>query len=131
MQVANLQHFEVCQFLEPLTNHQCIQLGGALGLNHFKLEKMRNFPSDLVSAWIRREDNVLTKSGDPTWNTLIVALETIGQKGVAQDIIRTVEGARSHKSTRQESESNATDLMVAVGAAISGGSYYILSYSRI
>ena len=64
-------------------------LGGELGLIVFNLEKMQNLPNDMVKAWLRKEDNVKKKSGDPlTWNILVKALQTIGQDGIADDILR-------------------------------------------
>ncbi len=47
---------------------------------------MKHLPRDMVAAWLRREDNVLKASGNPTWKSLIKALETVGQKGVAEYI---------------------------------------------
>ena len=54
----------------------------------FNLEKMQNLPDDMVRAWLRQQDNVKEKSGDPlTWSVLVVALRKIGQNGVANDIL--------------------------------------------
>ena len=54
----------------------------------FNLEKMQNLPGDMVKAWLRKEDNVKEKSGDPlTWSILVAALRKIGQNGVANDIL--------------------------------------------
>ena len=54
----------------------------------FNLEKMQNLPGDMVRAWLRQQDNVKEKSGDPlTWSVLDVALRKIGQNGVADDIL--------------------------------------------
>ena len=44
---------------------------------------------EMVAAWPRREDYVLTKTGEPTWRSLIKALKKAGQKGVANDIEET------------------------------------------
>ena len=55
----------------------------------FNLEKMQNLPGDMVRAWLRKEDNVKEKSGDPlTWSILVAALRNIGQNGVADDILK-------------------------------------------
>lgn len=40
----------------------------------------------MIDAWLRREDNVIEKSGDPTWKSLCVALREIDQNGIAADI---------------------------------------------
>ena len=54
----------------------------------FNLEKMQNLPDDMVKAWLRKEDRVKEKSGDPlTWRVLVAALQKIGQNGVADDIL--------------------------------------------
>ena len=41
---------------------------------------------DVSAAWLNREDQVLEKSGEPTWSRLVDALEKIGQRGIAEDI---------------------------------------------
>ena len=61
-------------------------MGGALGLDFVNLQKMKNFPEDMVAAWLRREDYVLKMSGEPTWRSLVQALTTVGQGGIAKDI---------------------------------------------
>ena len=74
--------------MNKLDRVQVQQLGGELGLSVFNLEKMQNLPGDMVKAWLRKEDNVKEKSGDPlTWSILVAALRKIGQNGVANDIL--------------------------------------------
>ena len=41
-----------------------------------------------MAAWLRRQDDVLKRTGEPTWLTLIHALKDIGQNGVAEDILK-------------------------------------------
>ena len=53
---------------------------------YVNLQKMKNFPEDMVAAWLRREDYVLKMSGEPTWRSLVQALTTVGQGGIAKDI---------------------------------------------
>ena len=65
------------------------RVGGALGLDYGNLQKMKVLPEEMVAAWLRREDYVLTKTGEPTWRSLIKALKKAGQKGVANDIEET------------------------------------------
>ncbi len=48
---------------------------------------MTNILDDMTAAWLNKEDDILDKSGEPTWSRLVEALEKIGQKGVAEDII--------------------------------------------
>ena len=47
---------------------------------------MKSLPEDMVAAWLRREDYVLKVSGEPTWRSLVQALTTVGQGGIAKDI---------------------------------------------
>ena len=79
---------DICHYLNKLDRVQIRQLGGELGLSVFNLEKMQNLPGDMVSAWLRRQDNVEEKSSGPlTWRVLVVALKKLGQNGVAGDIL--------------------------------------------
>ena len=79
---------DICRYLNKLDRDQIQRLGGELGLSVFNLEKMQNLPGDMVRAWLRQQDNVKEKSGDPlTWSVLVVALRNIGQNGVADDIL--------------------------------------------
>ena len=55
-------------------------------MDFVNLQKMKNFPEDMVAAWQRREDYVLKMSGEPTWRSLVQALKTVGQEGTAKDI---------------------------------------------
>ena len=55
-------------------------------MDFVNLQKMKNFPEDMVAAWLRREDYVLKMSGEPTWRSLVQALKTVGQEGTAKDI---------------------------------------------
>ena len=65
-----------------------IKLGLELGLFYPTLEKMNNLLTEMVAAWLNREDNVLQQSGEPTWNGLVDALKKIGQAGIAKDILK-------------------------------------------
>ena len=40
----------------------------------------------MVSDWLKMQDNVMNKTGEPTWNSLIEALEKIGQEKIAKSI---------------------------------------------
>ena len=43
----------------------------------------------MVRAWLRKQDHVKEKSGDPlTWKALVEALKKIGQQGIADDIFK-------------------------------------------
>ena len=78
-------HQDVCEALKDLNLSHCVDLGGALGLSHNTCRKFSNV-GDLVASWLRREDNVLRKSGEPSWNKLADVLEKIGQTGISRDI---------------------------------------------
>ena len=79
---------DICRYLNKLDRDQIRQLGGELGLSVFNLEKMQNLPGDMVRAWLRQQDGVQKKSSDLlTWRVLVVALQKIGQNGVADDIL--------------------------------------------
>ena len=79
-------HSEVANYLRTLPNGEVTRLGLALGLTYPKLKNMLHCPDDMVDAWLRKEENVLEKSGRPTWTSLVKALRGIGQEGIAQDI---------------------------------------------
>ena len=83
-------HFKVSQCLKDLPNEDLISLGGALGLSFPKLKRMRDLPSEMVAAWLRKEDDVL-KQGKPTWKILVNALRDIGQNGIANSILQKVQ----------------------------------------
>ena len=74
--------------MEKLDTNQITRLGGELGLNVFKLEKMKTLPDDMVKSWLRKEADVMEKCGDPlTWEALVKALRTLGQTGIAVEIL--------------------------------------------
>ena len=79
-------HFKVTSYLRKLDDRQIRYVGGALGLAYDNLDKMKNLPEEMVAAWLRREDFVMSMSGEPTWRTLIQALRKVGQEGTARDI---------------------------------------------
>lgn len=85
--------FEVCEYLHGLDKRSMFSLGLCLGLSYAKVENMlqsQTYREDIVAAWIQRQDQVLKKTGAPTWQTLVKALENpqVGQGGIASDISR-------------------------------------------
>ena len=42
---------------------------------------------ELVAAWLRKEDDVLVVSGEPTLKSLATHLQSIGQNGLAHNIL--------------------------------------------
>ena len=84
--LSTKDHFDVCESLKILKDKELVKLGTALGLLYSNLDRMKNLPDDLVDAWLKEMDNVEEKSGSPSWTSLISALESIGQGGVASTI---------------------------------------------
>ena len=78
--------FEITQYLNDLSKEHLISLGGALGLLFPTLQQMNDLPSDMVAAWLLRQEDVLRRSGEPTYERLAIALEEIGQNGLAKDV---------------------------------------------
>ena len=50
---------------------------------------MDNTLDEMVAAWLNRMDNVLKKSGESTWESLVKALREIGHNGIAADILKS------------------------------------------
>ena len=87
--VDNKDWATICHYLRKLDGPQILRLGGELGLDLYNLEKMKDLLYDMVRAWLRKQDHVKEKSGDPlTWKALVVALQRIGQQGIADDIFK-------------------------------------------
>ena len=84
----DFDHFEICKSIKVLNNEQLRELGTALGLDYANLKRMSTLPEDMVDAWIKGMDNVLKKSGPPSWTSLIKALKKINQEGVASTIMK-------------------------------------------
>lgn len=62
------------------------RLGLSLGLYFSTLEKMTMLPEDMVHAWLMRMDDVTEKSGIPTAESLIQALESKNLSGTAETV---------------------------------------------
>ena len=82
----NTDHYKVSSYLRRLDDRQIRYVGGALGLAFSTLDKMKDVPSEVAAAWLLRQDNVTTVSGEPTWRSLVNALRKEGQEGTARDI---------------------------------------------
>ena len=80
-----------------LNDSQIQNVGRALGL--INTYKMKNLPEEMVAAWLRREDVVMSMSGEPTWRSLIQALRKVGQEETASAIeAAEIEKAESNKA---------------------------------
>ena len=86
-----------------------IALGIALGLSYQTVLGMGNgddFLSQIMAAWLKQQDNVLSQSGEPTWSVLADKLEEIGCSEVAADIGRKDEDPQ-HKGQQDGNPSAA------------------------
>ena len=81
-------HYVVTRHLRDLSNEELMDLGGALGLRYSNLRNMKPLLNEMVAAWLMRKDNVLSATGDPSWTSLIQALQDINQPGIAEDCIK-------------------------------------------
>ena len=77
---------EVRQYLGQLSNANLMYIGVTLGLSYYRLVRMNNSHDDMVRAWLNQEDNIITTSGLPTWNSLCVALCKCGHGAIAAKI---------------------------------------------
>ena len=84
-------HYAITKHLRDLSNEELIGVGGALGLLYPHLRRMSPFLEEMVAAWLNREDNVLSASGEPSWASLIKALQDIDQPGIAKKIAEGME----------------------------------------
>ena len=41
---------------------------------------------DMVIDWLKIQDNVMMETGEPTWTSLVEALEGIGQQEIATSV---------------------------------------------
>ena len=74
----------VVKYLNSLPTPQIKILGSELGLDFTRLTNMdqATLSQDMVTAWLRKDDNVK----ETTWQALITALESVGHTGIASDI---------------------------------------------
>ena len=77
---------EILPYVRNIGDEDLRRLGLALGLLYPTLRRMQNLPEDLIFAWLNREGNVLQESGEPTFESLAIAMEKIEQKGMAVDV---------------------------------------------
>ena len=85
----DLNEHIVDKYLHNIPSSGLVQLGLELGLKYNRLRRLKsteNFCLNLISSWLREEDEVSERSGEPSWEGLAKALEEIGQKGIARNI---------------------------------------------
>ena len=83
---------DIMGYLHTLDKHQLNHLGMVLGLSRHRLKGMLDTPTfldDMISSWLQQADQVATKSGVPTWRSLVKALrhQLLGQNGIASQIV--------------------------------------------
>lgn len=83
---------DITNYLLNMEKAHIYNLGLVLGLRQTKLKALKDsdlFLDDVISAWLRKEDQVSEK-GEPSWNVLINALNhaRVGQSGIADQIAR-------------------------------------------
>ena len=86
---GQLNEHTVDKYLHHIPSKDLIKLGLELGLRYNKLKELEStetFCLNLISAWLREEDNVSERSGKPSWESLAKAMEEIGQNGIARSI---------------------------------------------
>ena len=85
-------HFAITGYLQCLAaeRKQLIGLGQVLGLRYSRLKGIdsSSFLEDMIAAWLRKEDDVMTRC-PPTWRNLVLALrdKRVQQNGIAATII--------------------------------------------
>ena len=84
MLIGRKDHITVRKYLKDLIPDQLLQLGLALGLYYPTVKETAL--DDLIHSWLIRQDGVIEKSGEPTFNSLAGALEEIEQNGLASDV---------------------------------------------
>ena len=90
-------HFQITQYLAPLSNQELVNVGLRLGLRYPTLKKMspESLLNDMVHAWLRRDDDVIEGSGEPSWQSLSRGLEGCNHTGIASDIREHNKGIKS------------------------------------
>ena len=79
---------DIAGYLCRMDTEKVLSLGVELGLRFISLKNKMNSATllhDTIHAWLQKEDDVM-KTGKPTWKTLVKALNSIGQTGIATEI---------------------------------------------
>lgn len=84
----------ITQHLRQLNIEELRSLGVELGVCYSRLKNtsQESLLYDMVNAWLRRDDEVIKCSGEPSWKTLCKALEAKGHNGIASDIRKNSRG---------------------------------------
>ena len=84
--------FDITTYLHVMEKSHIYLLGLVLGIRQTKLKALKDsdtFLDDVISAWLRKEDQVKEK-GDPSWTVLVNALKhaRVGQSGISDKIAK-------------------------------------------
>ena len=79
--LESAHHSTIAHYLRALTPVEIGSVGTALGLEYSRLMNLESLDG-MVHAWLRRDDN----AKDPTWHSLVTALESLGHNGIASSI---------------------------------------------
>lgn len=73
--------------METLNKKELFSVGKNLGLMYSNLRKMNgeHILDEVVHSWLRKDDIVMTISGEPSWDSLSQVLEK-NHKGIATEI---------------------------------------------
>ena len=90
VQLTYSDHREVTEYLRWLNKEELMQLGRALGLQNqldgISILDVKELCSQLTFSWLLHLDDVMKKSGKPSWESLIAVLRSIGHERLAQRI---------------------------------------------
>ena len=83
---------DIMGYLHLLNKTQLTNLSLVLGLSLLRVRELMDsatFLCDIVLSWLQQADQVATKSGIPTWRSLVKALghQLLGQNGIASQIV--------------------------------------------
>lgn len=81
-------HSHITALLNSLKNEELFRVGIMLGLSYANLQGISDdtLLDGIIRAWLRKEDDVLGVSGDPTWENLSRTLRELGHTTIASGI---------------------------------------------
>ena len=86
--LTDKDHFQIQQYLTKLSIQDLTKVAMNLGLDYSRFLRVspESLLQNMVQAWLRKDDDVIEKSGEPSWDSLCKALEECGHKGTALNI---------------------------------------------
>ena len=92
--------------MKTLRSENLLALGITLGLSYTTILRMGSgddFLDQIVAAWLKRQDDVLKYSGEPTWQVLANKLEKLGHTEIATSVRRR---AQHRDESEQQNDGN-------------------------